>query len=174
MMDILHTYLPPATRPRPPRGYPPYVWTIPTPTYFRFLRYHINRFALGFELVYARALPYATTNSALRDLYVRRGGAVRDFFDYERRLDLALRLLEEYVDYFRIDTLYTVEHDILPDYVEEALQSPGPFYHEYFRRIMSTKRIYTVTGNKSDFKDPRRLVQYLFDWDDEFVRLYWD
>ncbi|KIW74518.1 hypothetical protein Z517_12458 [Fonsecaea pedrosoi CBS 271.37] len=60
-MDILYTYLPPATRPRPPRGHPPYVWTIPTPTYFRFLRHYINRFALGFELVYARALPYATT-----------------------------------------------------------------------------------------------------------------
>ncbi|OAG33803.1 hypothetical protein AYO21_12103 [Fonsecaea monophora] len=193
-MDILHTHLPPATRPRPLRGHPPYVWTIPTPTYFRFLRYYINRFALGFELVYARALPYATTweqtkimamflrylrfalgglefhrditdlvtfsNSTLRDLYVRRGGAVRNFFDYERRLDLALRLLEEHVDYFRIDTLYTVEYDILPDYVEEALQSPGPFYYEYFRRIISTKRIHTVTGNKSDFKDPRRLKPY--------------
>ncbi|KIW86928.1 uncharacterized protein Z519_12393 [Cladophialophora bantiana CBS 173.52] len=73
------------------------------------------------------------------------------------------------LEQFRIDTLRSVEREIKPEHVEEALRNPQPFYYQYFRQIMLDRRIHTVTGNKSDFKEPLSLVEYLFNWDDQFM-----
>jgi len=287
-MDMLRAEQPRARRPYRIQGHPSYVWTIPTQTYFLFLRRHVNRLALGFELVHARANPNAVSweqtkimamflrclrfalaghqlsrepalwhgrrelpdrgaedagdvengppqrgtwiglgfchtlprygycwleprvdwtllefhphitefvsfgNRALQGVYLRRGGRVRDFFSHEKRVDLALRLLLQHMEYptvvrrllqwmahicleqFRIDAMQSVEEEILPEHREAALQGPRPFCGHYFREIMSNQRIHTVTGNKTQHKEPRMLVHYLFDWDDGQVREFWD
>lgn len=131
-------------------------------------------------------------NQALRQRYLRRGGAVRDFHDNFVKLERAVTWLQHYhasevtsnqlIDWivhlclhqFRVDTLTTVRAEIHPDRREAALDGLRSWSHAYIEGIMNYDSLHLVSNNKCTFKDPRALKEALFGYDDGRRRAHWE
>jgi hypothetical protein len=130
----------------------------------------------------------------LRGRYLRRGGRVRDFVSTTHVLEKGLRWIprlrdEEHEEarrrllswiihlilrQFRIDVITAHPSEELRDGSrEEALEGMHPFTFAYFETIM-VEPVYLTSGNRSPFKPPSRLGQFLFQYDDGRIRQHWD
>ena len=130
-------------------------------------------------------------NDRLRRQYLRRGGQVRAFFAASHRLDLAKRwhdghhrvrairnrmifwMVHVCLQQFREDVMATVKAEIDPALVDDAVRGERPFCYEYFEEIMRDD-VHLVSGNRSDYKHPSQLGQFLFGFDDGRVRAHWE
>lgn len=130
-------------------------------------------------------------NEMLRGKYLHRGGSVRDFFGATRWLELALEWMKQHhenaticnrlilwmihicLQQFRVDILTSIKQEILDEYREEAVQGEQYFCFDYLSEIMGGD-LHLMSGNRCDFKQPKHLGVYLFEFDDGKVRNHWE
>ena len=131
-------------------------------------------------------------NERLRRQYLRRGGAVRDFHNNFVQFEQAFIWLQQYhsssvisnrlIDWivhlclrqFRMDTLTTIKSEIHPDHRETALDGLRSWSHTYLKETMNYDELYLVSGSRLVFKDPLKLKEALFRYDDGRKRIYWE
>jgi hypothetical protein len=108
-----------------------------------------------------------------------------------RQLELALDWVGEYRDnerlcerlvswmvhicleQFRLDVMSAVKAEMKVEEQEEAVKGRRGLCYEYIEEIMS-EGCYLMSGNKTEFKQVSRLVQFLFDFDDGVAREHWE
>ena len=130
-------------------------------------------------------------NNVLRGQYLRRGRQAQAFLDTTQQLELALDWMQEHrqdgrirsrlmewmvqicLRQFRIDILGSVRGEIREESREEALKGEVGFSKEYFDELM-VAGVHLILRNRSDFKDVRALMRYLFDFDDGRSRIHWE
>ena len=132
----------------------------------------------------------------LRGAYLRRGGQVKDFISATQHLELALvwldrnpqngnpqndiivdRLIRWMVllclQQFRVDCLQNVRSSIREDARDDALLGDRPFPAAYLDDIL-INGLYCISGNKTAFKTPRHLANFLFKHRDGKIRNHWE
>ena len=130
-------------------------------------------------------------NNVLQGQYLRRGRQIQGFFELTRRMEVALEWLQRYkevevirtrltlwvvhicLQQFRINIMQLLGAEIATQHREEALQGTTPFSYAWLEEIM-TEGVYSVSGNRCDFKVVHHLGQYLFDFEDGLVRKHWE
>lgn len=119
--------------------------------------------------------------SALQKQYIRSGGHVRHFFDITRRVDLGLSWLKTYrgeevitdqildwlihlcLQQFRLDVLRTVQHELCANHRALILDDQIRFCYDEFKSTFNGE-VALVSGNRTDFKRPRQLMDALFNF----------
>lgn len=56
---------------------------------------------------------------------------------------------------------------------KDVIQEHEGFSYEYMKEVMEDGS-YLMSGNKTDFKLPDRLAQFLFRYNDGLMRQHWD